>query len=436
MALTVQSSAAEHDYRHLVQDDRIHGSLYTDPAVFADEMQRIFTDGWVFVGHESEVPEVGDWVSRRLGTEPVLMVRNRDGAISVVANRCAHRGTTLCPQNDGNNRNFRCAYHGWTYDLDGTLLGVPGPKGFHKDTAELGLDRPGQVDDYRGFVFANRSGTAGPLSDHLGAGGTDLIDRTSDMSPTGSVRLSAGWIGQRIDSNWKMWPESDNDGYHLNFTHASMARAVPDTYYDEIVMTGEDASASVTRAYDGGHVELDFRRSYSTELAWLGTKRDKVADYCDALERAYGADRAKTIMWDGPPHALVFPNLFLAEMNIARIEPVAPGVTVHHHTPLLVEGTDESVNQRLVLQSEAAMGPASFFLTDDAVIAERMHRAFEGAAAGDDGWADLSRGIEREHVEHGQRWSDITDETTNRGFWHHYRDVMARVAVDSPNGHA
>ena len=433
MALTVQSSPAVNDYRHLVQDDRIHGSLYTDPAVFADEMERIFTDGWVFVGHESEVPDVGDWVSRRLGTEPVLMVRNGDGGISVVANRCAHRGTTLCPQNDGNNRNFRCAYHGWTYDLDGTLLGVPGPKGFHKDTADLGLDRPGQVDDYRGFVFANRSGTAGSLADHLGAGGTDLIDRTSNMSPSGSVRLSAGWIGQRIDSNWKMWPESDHDGYHLNFTHASMARAVPDTYYDEIVMTGEEASESATRAYDGGHLELDFRRSYTRELAWLGTTREKVASYCDALEQSYGPERAKTIMWDGPPHALVFPNLFLAEMNIARIEPVSPGVTVHHHTPLLVDGADESVNRRLVLQSEAAMGPASFFLTDDAVIAERMHRAFQGAAVGDDAWVDLSRGLEREHVTDGQRWSDITDETTNRGFWHHYRDVMANVLGDRQN---
>src|SRR5215813_11042281 len=83
------------DYGRLVEDRRVHGSLYTDAQVFEDEIDRIFRRGWVFVGHESEVPDVGDWVTRRLGREPVIMVRATDGKVHVLANRCAHRGTML-----------------------------------------------------------------------------------------------------------------------------------------------------------------------------------------------------------------------------------------------------------------------------------------------------------------------------------------------------
>ncbi len=427
------------DYTHLVQDYRVHGSLYTVPSVFADEMKRIFTDGWVFVGHESEIPNGGDWVARRLGTEQVLMARTHEGEISVVANRCAHRGTTLCPQSEGNSRNFRCPYHAWTYDLDGTLLGAPFPQGFVNEKPDVRLDQPGQVSIYRGFVFANQSGTAGPLAEHLGPGGSDLLDRAADMSPTGRLQLNGGWIGQRVDSNWKMWPESDNDGYHIIFAHESLASSLlAGSQYEDVILEGEGRTKSVARDYGGGHVELDFRRSYTTELAWLGAPRGKVSAYCDDLEEAFGVEKAKSIMWDGPPHAFVFPNLFLGEMNIARIDPLAPGLTEHHHTPLLVETSDPGINRRVVLQSEAAMGPASFFLPEDVVIAERMHRAFDVGGATDPhghterGWVELGRGIEREQSGGGQRWSDVTDETTSRGFWHHYRCVMSGSATSGP----
>ena len=84
------------DYRTLIGDDRLHASLYADEDVFTDEMERIFTRGWVFVGHESEIPGAGDWVTRRIGREPVIMARDRSGAVNVLANRCAHRGTMLC----------------------------------------------------------------------------------------------------------------------------------------------------------------------------------------------------------------------------------------------------------------------------------------------------------------------------------------------------
>ena len=230
-----------------------------------------------------------------------------------------------------------------------------------------------------------------------------------------------------------MWPESDNDAYHLNWVHASMVKSAPDTYYTETVLGGDGGNQSLAVDLGDGHFELDFRPSYQSELAWLGTTREKVADYCAALVVARGEARATRLLWDGPPHAMIFPNLFLGEMNVAIIEPHGAGETVHRHTAVLLEGVDDGFNRRLLRQSEAAMGPAGFIVPDDAVTAERMQMAFAGSreVPADEarGWIDLSRGRRRERVDveidpRGRRVGDVTDETTNRAFWRHYRDVM------------
>ncbi|MFT5390187.1 MAG: phenylpropionate dioxygenase-like ring-hydroxylating dioxygenase large terminal subunit [Gammaproteobacteria bacterium] len=413
------------DYGSLIEPARVHGSLYTDPDVFAEEMDRLFLRGWVFVGHESEVPEPGDWVRRQLGLEPVLMVRDRAGDVRVLANRCAHRGTMLCQAHEGKGaRAFRCAYHGWVFSLEGELKGVPGRSGFTGDMSAVALDRPGQVESYQGFVFANQSGDAGSLAEHLGKGGAALIDRAVELAPTGKLNLSAGWIGQRVDSNWKMWPESDNDGYHLAVAHASLAKAIPGTQYEAALFSPELTNTSQARDHGLGHVELELRCGYDAELAWLGTSREKVESYCASLGRAYGEEAAARILWDGPPHALIFPNLFLGEMNIAIIQPVSAGVTIHYHTPLLLDGVDPSFNQRILRQSEAAMGPASFLLPDDAVIAERMQAGFAAGSQADRGWVDLSRGLDRERVDEAGKVGHVSDEVTSRGFWSHYQSRM------------
>ena len=215
------------DYGALVGDDRIHVSLYTDPRVFADEMERIFYRGWVFVGHESEIPGPGDFVTRPLGEQPVIMARTTGGEVVVMLNRCAHRGTLVCPLDRGHTRVFACPYHGWTYDVDGTLLGVPYPGGLDAafDKREHGLTRAPRQAVYRGFVFASLSPDGISLAEHLGAA-TRLIDRTCDLSPEGGIELTAGWVKHRGAANWKMLPENDSDGYHLGFVHMALFRAL------------------------------------------------------------------------------------------------------------------------------------------------------------------------------------------------------------------
>src|SRR5271166_3623912 len=113
----------------LVEPGRVHKRVYTDPDVFELEMQRIFGRAWVFVGHDSQVPNPGDYITTDLGRQPVIMVRHRDGIVRVLLNRCTHRGPKVVNERCGHAQRLTCCYHGWSFDTDGALLTVPVPEG-------------------------------------------------------------------------------------------------------------------------------------------------------------------------------------------------------------------------------------------------------------------------------------------------------------------
>ena len=128
-------------YDRLIKRDKVHGSLYTDPAIFAEELRKIWYRTWVFVGHESEVAQPGDYVRKRLGLQDVIMTRDRDGELHLLLNRCAHRGNQVCDDAKGNASAFRCPYHGWTYRNNGELVGFPFFKGYGERKLDLALAR-------------------------------------------------------------------------------------------------------------------------------------------------------------------------------------------------------------------------------------------------------------------------------------------------------
>src|SRR5262247_1121556 len=375
------------DYKTLVQDDRIHASLYTDPRIFEDEMERIFRRGWVFVGHDSEVPSAGDFATRRMGTEPVIMVRGADGAIAVLVNRCMHRGTMVCPADRGHARTFTCPYHGWTYDVSGALLGVPYPGGYAAfDKSTHGLTRAPRVSSYRGFVFASLSPDGISLAEHLGHA-TRLIDRSCDLSPMGEIELSAGWVKHRCAANWKALPENDSDGYHLGFVHLSLFKTVRSTQYQRVV--GEEkAIKAVVRDWGNGHIEIDWSPGYQQPFEWFGNASGPaVDDFVARLERRDGVEVARQRIMQGPAHALIFPNLFLGETNVAIVQPIGVEECVHWHTPIFLKGVPE-FNGRLLRMSEAGMGPASFLMPEDLIVAARNQAGLHAASVG---WIELAR---------------------------------------------
>jgi len=386
--------------------------------VFNDEMEKIFYNGWVYVGHESEIPNPGDYLRRTIGLEQILLLRNKQGEVRVLSNRCAHRGNMICNQEKGSAKSLRCQYHGWIYSLDGDLLDVPSPGGFKKDKALMGLRHPAAMESYRGFVFAALNTPPITLDQHLGRG-KELLDRAIAMSPVQKLKLSAGWVKQQFHANWKMLPENDTDGYHVNFVHSSFAHTI-NSQYDAATMMAEDEMVSETKDWGQGHTELYFSPSYKQPFEWLGVTADRVAEYVEQMNQAYGQEQAHKILLDGPPHAVIFPNLFLGEMNIVMFQPISANECVQWHTPMLLEGVPDSLNQRIIRQSEAALGPSAFLLADDGVISERQQVALQGESA----WLDLSRGLNREQEKDGVIHGHISDETTNRGFWKHYQKIM------------
>ena len=218
-ARSSDSAVSAADPAHLVQADRVHHSVYSDPGIFDLEMTRLFGRAWLLLGHESQIPQPGDYLSTRMGREPVIMARHADGSVQVLINRCTHRGALLVHEDTGNVKNFVCPYHGWVFSTDGALRNVPMPQGYGEHSRQtldgLGLARVARVQSYRGFVFASLAPDGPGLLESLGpivSSFDDLVDR----APDGEVEIAGGVFKHAYHGNWKLVLENHLDGVHPN----------------------------------------------------------------------------------------------------------------------------------------------------------------------------------------------------------------------------
>jgi fatty-acyl-CoA synthase len=435
---TVPADSAAWDA--LIEPDRVHGSLYTDPAIFDAEMERIWYRTWVYVGHESEVPQPNDYVVKSIGPQPIIMSRDKQGEIHLLLNRCTHRANLVCDAAKGNSSAFRCPYHGWTFSNTGKLLGYPFNSGYGgtEEKRNLGLGRVARVASYQGFVFGSFAEEGPTLEEHLG-GATDAFDRLVELSPTGKLDISAGWLQHEAKANWKMLVENETDGYHPQFVHASIFSVAKSGIGD---LYGEKSTA-VSRDLGGGHTENDLRpefRRIDEPMGWFGTTADRLPEYVEHLQAARGPERAREIMIDGAPHVMVYPNLFIAEIQLFVIQPLAVDRTVQHVTAIQYEG-EPQLNRRMLQQTIGSVGPAGLLLADDTEMYERNQR---GVHAHTPEWLVLKRGTHRERRDgDGFTIGDATDEVPQRAIWRHYRELMeagdgdgavAPPAVPTANG--
>ena len=211
------------ELRAMVQPDRVHRAIYTDPAIFEIEMEKIFRRVWLYVGHESLVPNPGDYYCTHLARQPVVLSRHESDGICVLFNRCGHRGAKVLNRERGNARVFTCMYHGWSFRPNGALAGVPMRRDFPDEPLEdpqFGMAALPRTDSYRGFVFASFNPDAGPLLDYL-AEARRGIDELVDRSPEGEVALGAGCHRYHYRGNWKLQLENLADMYHPAACHAS-----------------------------------------------------------------------------------------------------------------------------------------------------------------------------------------------------------------------
>lgn len=409
------------DYGNLVRPTRVHSSLYHDEQVFQEELERIWYGGWVYVGHTSEVPNRNDYVTKSIGPTPVLLVHDRRGEISLLLNKCPHRGNQLCAYQSGNRMSFTCPYHSWTFANTGDLMGFALPDGYEGvEKSEFALGKVPRIGIYRGFVFGSFAEDGPSLEEHLGGARTS-IDQLLDNSPEGELELTAGFLQHRTRANWKFLLENETDGYHPGFVHQSIFQVadsgIGDLYSSE--------SKALTRDFGNGHTEFDLRpewRRIGKPLNWFGTHEGRLPDYVAAMKQAHGEERAREIMIDGTPHIMIFPNLFIAEIQLFTLQPLAVDETIQHVTALQFKGAPD-FNRRLRQQTMGSVGPAGLLLADDTEMYERNHR---GAKIRDPEWITLVRGLHRERRDENDFLiAHSTDEVPQRGIWRHYVDLMA-----------
>ena len=361
-----------------------------------------------------------DFVMKSIGPDPVLMTRDKDGQVHLLHNRCPHRGNQVCEKHRGNQKSFTCNYHGWNFGIDGSLRGYPFPSGFAQDKRkELGLGKVARVGIYKGFVFGSMEAEGPSLEEHLG-GAKEAIDNLCSNSPEGEVEVTSGFLQHKVIANWKFVMENETDGYHPGFVHASIF----DVADSQIGSLYGETSTAVTRYFGNGHSEVDLRpefRKRDQPLSWFGTTAEKLPEYATKMNAAYGDEKARKIMIDGTPHIMIFPNLFIAEIQMFVIQPVSVNETVQHVTALQFKGAPD-LNRRMRQQTMGSVGPAGFLLADDASMYERTQ---QGVQMQNPEWNYIGRGKHRERRdEDGFLIGDNTDEVPTRGIWRHYKSVM------------
>jgi len=385
--VTLQNLWRERDIRALVEPTRVNRAVYVNPALFELEMERVYARAWVFVGHESQVPEPHDFVMASVGREPVLMTRDGEGKLHVVFNRCAHRGVEICSVKKGNAPLLRCPYHGWTYRSSGELAGMPQRKSYPEDIdlkdPQWSLRRVPEVSTYRGFVFA-RLVTGGPDLDTYLNGIRYSLDDLADRAPAGTVSLRGGASRYTIRANWKTQVDNGVDLHHASYTHASTL--------DE---DGRQFSrhGGGPRLLEGkrkpidwepfGVVGFEFGHGYQGRPPVETLPSGPVyEDYVSRLEAQHGKERTQQILNYDRFNSVVYPNLTFQAFgqHIRVIRPVAVDRTEISIYPIWLDGAPDEMNRRAIRSIAATHSAASMIQTDDVEIFERIQRGLSSPA--------------------------------------------------------
>ena len=385
---------------------RVHRSAYLSPEVYEREVALIFRKCWLYVGHQSELPNNGDFVSRRVGGYDLVFARSRKGELGAYFNNCTHRGARVCRERSGNARNFVCPYHGWVYGTDGKLLSMATDHGYAADAnadGRLNLRAVPRLEEYRGFYFVNYNPRAISLYDYL-ADGRSVFDNLCDQAETGQVILK-GEHSYTIRANYKLLVENSYDGYHLTSVHASYLDFLRDrvagnpaglAQLDETVRGFQTSGRA--RGLGMGHAILDSLVPTGRPIAqWVPPFGPEVRPEIEAkrawLENKFGKERAD-YMADYQKNAVIFPNLVINDIlavTVRYIEPAGPdfmSVTAWAMGP-----TDESAALRKIRLDNfiSFLGPAGFGSPDDIEMLEMCQR---GNAHSMVEWSEISKGAQ------------------------------------------
>ena len=421
-------SAAAADWDYLIQEGRVHRSVYTSEALFRREMRNIFARTWVFVGHESEIPAPGDFVTRHFGGRPVIITRDRDAAIHVLFNRCAHRGAKVCREDKGSCKVFVCPYHSWSYDHAGRSVSVPLDYAYDADreSGKFDLVRVPRVSAYRGFIFACLNPEQPALEDHL-SGARKVIDDWLDRYGGGELQVS-GTQRYRIAANWKFVTDNQGDGYHPAYSHRSLLMMAASRYGDKDMQyfaADPDKSDMFVKALRNGHYYLDQRPEMHKVSAWEQQRPQPGREHLErSLPEKYGETEAKRLLELAVGAGLnltVFPNLLIIGNQVQLVDPLGVDQTDLYWFATTVSNLPDEVNaMRMRTQEDFPM----FGEVDDV---ENFESCQAGLAIPEAEWVDCSRHLhsDREVVEIDGTRAPVTSDITMRTFYREWKRLMS-----------
>lgn len=406
----------------LVQTDKVHTSLYTDPAIFDDEMEKIFRNTWVWVAHVSEVPDVGSYKTHWVGKEPVIVVRDRKKQVRVLLNRCRHRAATVCEHKKGKTNTFVCPYHGWSYALDGSLRGVPHPESYGDilDKAEYPLMNL-RVEEYAGMVFATFKDDIEPLVDYLGPAKKwmDLF-----MKQGGSFPIKVGGEHRfTFPGNWKIQLENTTDAYHFPLVHRSFLHSVDKQTEEMLDFVG--GKGYVEDLGHGHSVMVMIPDLIDLEADLDRPIPDRYTELAEAL-RAEGHEEAKVrqivrAVGGSGFNLNLFPNIACSMAFFRVLQPISVNETEIHHSVILMDGGPPAGNRARLRMHEHFQGPLGFGTPDDSEAWERVQA---GAHAGRDLWVLLNRGLPAEKKTADGVAGDVSAETGMRAAYQQWKKLM------------
>lgn len=387
------------DIGALVDDGRVHRSVYTDPAIFEAEMTLLFGRAWIVLGHESQLPGANDFFTAAIGRQKLIVTRS-SGGIAAYYNRCTHRGAALCVQERGNAYRFVCPYHGWTFDHDGQLLGVPAANEYAEgfDYSAHGLRSIARLETYRGFIFGNLSAEGPDLLTFLGPMRT-TIDDFVDRAPEDVLEVVGTVHRHRYRGNWKAQFENLNDTVHPLFSHASSiaaAEAIAQKYGDA-ALTRElaimRANGKPMKFFQEAQMNVaPFGHSFIEGHMGTAHADPDFEVYRNRLAAARGSERAEQILGVNRHLTLLYPSSTWQArfLTMKIILPISVDLTDTITYVFRARGAPDSLLEACIAYANMANSSASPIIADDLELYERCQ--IGNRVDGGD-WVSMARGI-------------------------------------------
>lgn len=425
--------------RALVQPDRVHRDLYISQDLFELEQEHFFANTWNYAGHDSQLPQPGDYIRVEIAGQPLIVVRHTDRSVRVLMNRCAHKGSQLVSAPCGNTgKFFRCPYHAWTFKTDGSLLAIPLKNGYegtqlHECESAKGLVAVKNVRLYRGFIFVKLSDVGPDFESYFGDS-LSSIDNMADRSPEGELEIAGGCLRFMHQCNWKMFVENLNDTMHPMVAHESSAGTA------KAMWAGQPADAPKpmaieqfvpfmsdykffedmgVRTYDNGH-------SFTGVNFSIHSKYKPIPAYDDAMKATYGEEKTAQILGMARHNTVYYPNLTIkgAIQAIRVVRPIAADRTLVESWTFRLKGAPDELLQRTTMYNRLINSPFSVVGHDDLQAYRGMQAGLH--ASGND-WISLHRNHQADEARGGEATSVGTSELPMRNQYRAWSRYMTET---------